>query len=67
MSRPKTGQHGQQVATLWGRETKEDELQPVRTYHSYRMAVLEGQRRFGKGNFMVETDFAPTREDQLML
>jgi len=41
---------------------------PVASFHSFKAAVIEGQERFGKKNFHVESpeSYAPSREEQLL-
>jgi len=41
---------------------------PVTSFSSFRTAVLQGQKQFGKGKFHVEAPegYVPSREEQLL-
>ena len=38
--------------------------EPNESFNSYRFALVEGQRRFGHGNFIVESYHKPFNSDQ---
>ncbi len=58
---------------LHGRTEKTLELERKASFKTYRAAVIEGQKKYGHGNFMVVVEgakvgegYVPSREEQLL-
>lgn len=51
---------------LYGRKNKWNQLRLRGEYPDYRTAVVVGRKDYGHGNFMCETKYTPSREQQLL-